>query len=190
MFKNKSGYRYFLAGMLLASVIMSYIFFFQNTPLTRTFSSIGRQHRGWFIAWGFVTGFAVLFNLKYLSTRTIGRNRLFEAMLLLGCIGMILNVMVNETDPVSGRIHGIAAATFVVFTYLALCILLINKIKDLRPWATAIYIFILIASFTVFTTTFLINNGFTAFGQTTALNLCLVMLLCLNFFKMGIVNQS
>jgi len=171
---------------LISSIVLSMIMLrtSERPTLTATFSSMGARNRPLFFFWGVSTSIAVYMNIKLLAKRLQFKNKFFEIVLIVGCANALITASVIGQDTARSVIHNVSAMVFGFFCLFCLLVLMVYKFRcKINRKRTATYITAISLCAVAVAFMFQWVGNFTAFTQTTIINVGLITMFLSNFVE-------
>ena len=179
---SSTAYAIFLAILVVIALRLSTINTFGAQPTQRTFSAIGRRYPEWFIIWGFVTGVALVLNIKHLAARVNFKSNKLNRLLTMAFIFGIINVFVNPPYGFGNVIH-IWAALISSFTFfMTMAVMFFVASRKYNTKVGYIYFAIMMVSLAAYGIGYLVFGGLVAIMQIQMFWVAGTCLLGMNFF--------
>ena len=180
--KKSRAYSFFLALLVLVALRISTFNTFASEPTQRTFSAIGRMHPRWFVAWGMVTGVALVLNIKFLSRKVGFGGSSLDRWMALAFLAGVVNVFVNPPYGFGNGVH-IWAALIGSFTFfMTMSVLFFVASRKYNTKVGYAYFVIMMVSLAAYGIGFLWFGGLVAIMQIQMFWVAGVCLLAMNFF--------
>jgi len=171
--------------LIAASITLSMILMLTGDYAVERYplSKIGYANRGIFALWGIATGMAVYLNMKLLASRLQFKNRIFESLLVVGCLMTLVTVTIMGYGRIERPIHVASAMGFGIFNIVCVMWLMILKARRKNKSLTAVYITLIMICAVIFIFTSAQMGWFTALTQVLVINVCLVIMFISNFIE-------